>query len=119
MVASDSFSEFLRDTLGPLGHISMRRMFGKTGLFCDGVMFGMVRDNTLYLRVDDENRETFAEAQSYSPLDYEKKGRAIALAFWRVPERLFDDPDEHVLWVRAALGAAHRVATKRRRPDGT
>ena len=42
MVASDSFGEFLREQLAPLGHVAMRRMFGKTGVFCDGVMFGMV-----------------------------------------------------------------------------
>ena len=56
MVASDGFSEFLRDQLAPLGRITMRRMFGKTGVFCDGAMFAMVSENTLYIRVDDQNR---------------------------------------------------------------
>ena len=42
----------------------MRRMFGKTGVFCDGFMFGMVTENTLYLRADDDNRADFKEAQS-------------------------------------------------------
>jgi len=36
MAASDSFAEFLREQLAPLGHLTMRRMFGKTGVFCDG-----------------------------------------------------------------------------------
>ena len=57
MVASDSFAEFLREHLAPLGRVTLRRMFGKTGVFCDGVMFGMVTDNTLYVRVDDHNRD--------------------------------------------------------------
>ena len=56
MVASDSFAEFLREQLAPLGRVTMRRMFGKTGVFCDGMMLGMVTDNMLYLRVDDHNR---------------------------------------------------------------
>ena len=56
MVASDSFAEFLREQLAPLGRVTLRRMFGKTGVFCDGVMLGMVTDNMLYLRVDDDNR---------------------------------------------------------------
>ena len=54
MVASDSFAEFLREQLEPLGRVTLRRMFGKTGAFCDGVMFGVVADNMLYLRLDDE-----------------------------------------------------------------
>jgi len=115
MVASESFAGFLREQLAPLGHITMRRMFGKTGVFCEGVMLGMVRDNTLYFRVDDDNRETFKEAGSFPPLNYAKKGGTIDLAFWRAPERLFDEPDELVAWARAALGAARRVAVKRER----
>ena len=115
MVASPAFAEFLREQLAPLGHVSMRRMFGKTGVFCDGVMLGMVTENMLYFRVDDENRATFKEAESYPPLNYAKKGGIIDLAFWRVPERLFDEPDELVSWAQAALAAAHRVAAKRER----
>lgn len=115
MVASDSFSEFLREQLAPLGRLATRRMFGKTGVFCDGLMFAMVTDDTLYFRVDDGNRTAFGEAASFPPLTYEKKGETIDLSFWRAPERLFDDPDELVSWARAAMGAAHRVAAKRKR----
>ena len=114
MVASESFAEFLREQLAPLGHVTLRRMFGKTGVFCDALMLGMVRDNTLYFRVDDENRETFKEAQAYPPLNYAKKGGSIDLAFWRAPDRLFDEPDELLTWARAALGAAARVAARRK-----
>ena len=115
MVASDTFAEFLRELLAPLGRLTMRRMFGKTGVFCDGVMFGMVTDNTLYFRVDDHNRAAFKEAESFPPLNYEKKGGTIDLSFWRAPERLFDEPDELVVWALAALAAARRVAAKRER----
>ena len=115
MVASDDFAGFLRDQLAPVGRITVRRMFGKTGVFCDGFMLGMVRDNTLYFRVDDDNRAAFKEAESFPPLNYEKKGGTIDLSFWRAPERLFDEPDELVTWARAALAAARRVAAHRER----
>lgn len=113
MVASDSFAEFLSEQLAPLGHVTMRRMFGKTGVFCDGVMLGMVTDNTLYFRVDDHNRAAFEEAASFPPLNYRKKGETIDLSFWRAPDRLFDEPDELLEWARIALAAARRVAAKR------
>jgi DNA transformation protein and related proteins len=113
MVASDGFAEFLREQLAPLGRITTRRMFGKTGVFCDGLMLGMVTDNTLYFRVDDHNRTDFREAEAFPPLNYQKKGSIIDLSFWRAPERLFDEPDEFVTWAQAALAAARRVAAKR------
>jgi DNA transformation protein len=114
MVASESYAEFLREQLAPLGRVTLRRMFGKSGVFCDGVMFGMVTENTLYFRIDEQNRTIFKEAESFPPLNYKKKGSTIDLAFWRVPDRLFDEPDELTVWARAAFAAAHRVATKRK-----
>jgi DNA transformation protein len=113
MVASDGFVEFLREQLAPLGHVTMRRMFGKTGVFCNGLMLGMVTDDTLYVRVDDLNKSVFKEAEGAPPLNYEKQGQTIDLAFWRVPDRLLDQPDELVSWARAALASARRVAAKR------
>ena len=113
MVASDGFAEFLRDQLAPLGHIALRRMFGKTGVFCDGAMLGMVTEDTLYFRVDEQNKAVFKEARSTPPLNYAKGGRLIDLAFWRAPERLLDEPDELLSWARLALEAARRVARQR------
>jgi len=116
MTASASFAEFLREQLAPLGRLSMRRMFGKTGVFCDGLMFAMVTEDVLYVRVDAHNEAVFAEAAATPPLNYvAAKGRVIDLAFWRVPDRLFDEPEELLKWARAALGAAGRVAAKRER----
>jgi DNA transformation protein len=113
MVASDGFIAFLREQLAPLGRIAPRRMFGKTGLFHDGLMFAMVADDTLYLRVDEASRAFFAEAAVNPPLSYEKGGRSIDLAFWRVPDRLLDEPEALLAWVRTALDAARRVARTR------
>ena len=98
MAARDSFIDFLCDQLAPLVPIATRRMFG------------VVAEDTLYLRVDDHNRVAFKEAEAFPPLSYEKQGRTIDLSFWRVPDRLFDEPDELIDWARAGLAAAHRVA---------
>jgi DNA transformation protein len=116
MVASAGFAEFLREQFAPLGDLTLRRMFGKTGVFCEGVMLGMVTDDVLYFRVDAHNQAVFEEAGSSPPLNYEKQGKTIDLSFWRAPERLMDEPDELVTWARTALEAARRVAAKRPTP---
>jgi DNA transformation protein and related proteins len=113
MVASASFADLLREQLAPIGPLTLRRMFGKTGVFCHGLMFAMVANDTLFVRVDDKNRDVFKEAADSPPLNYAKKGETIDLAFWRVPERLLDEPDELVAWARASLEAARRIAMRR------
>ena len=110
------FAAFLSEQLAPLGRISIRRMFGKSGVFCDGVMLGMLTESMLYLRVDEQNREAFKEAAAFPPLNYGKGGRLIDLAFWRAPDRLFDEPEELLVWAKLALAAARRVADKRQTP---
>lgn len=108
MTARDHFTEFLREQLSRFGAITMRRMFGKTGVFRDGLMFAMFTNDTLYFRVDDGNREMFQEAAGSPPLTYEKQGRVIALSFWRAPDRLLDEPQELIIWADAALAAARQ-----------
>lgn len=123
MVASDGFAAFLQEQLAPFGRLVFRRMFGKTGVFRDGVMFGIVSDDTLYLRVDDQNRADFDEVSGMPPLAYQKGGRMIDLSFWPIPDRLLDEPDALLTWVRSAQGAARRVAAERKpagpRPTGS
>ena len=78
MVASTEFASFLCDQLAPLGHVTVRRMFGKTGVFCEGVMFGMVTENILYLRVDDQNShfEDLRQAWCWKPCPGDHEGHS-------------------------------------------
>jgi DNA transformation protein len=87
-------------------------MFGGSGVFCDGLMFAIVADDTLFLKVDDGNRAAY-EAEGLEPLTYEAKGRTIVLPYWQVPERLFDEPEEMLAWARDALAAARRTTAKK------
>jgi DNA transformation protein and related proteins len=75
----------------------------------------MVTDNTLLFRVDGLNRAAFKEAEAFPPLNDKKKRNTIDLAFWRAPERLFDEPDQLIEWARIALAAVRRVAATRDR----
>ena len=76
---SSLLADFLRDKqLTHSAQVTMRRMFGKTGVFCKGLMFGMVTNDMLYLRIEDNNRAIFKEANSVPPLSYAKQGRTNA-----------------------------------------
>jgi DNA transformation protein len=118
MVLSADFLEFLKDQLRGLGHITTRRMFSGAGLYCDGVIFALILRGTLYFKVDDGNRRAY-QAEGREPFSYEVGGQKRTIgAYWQVPERLFDEPDEMIEWARGALAAGRRAAEKKAMPKG-
>ncbi len=96
--------------LSPLGNIVVRRMFGGGGVCCDGLMFGLVSNDTLYFKTSEESRKSF-EAEGCGPFVYQGKGRPITMSYWRVPERLLDEPGEMVAWARISFGIAQDLAS--------
>ena len=108
------FQDFILDLLSPLAPVT-RRMFSGVGLFCDGMMFGMLIREAFYLRVDEATRGRFEESGS-APFGYLRAGRQVSIAtYYAVPEDLFDRPDELLQWARDAVVAARKVKRPRRR----
>ena len=105
-------SEFIRELFTPFRPVAVRRMFGGAGVFCDGLMFALVFDGAIYLKVDETSIPDF-EREGSRPFTYTRAkspgrvGRA-SLAYWRLPERLYDDPDELAVWAASALAIAER-----------
>ena len=119
MSISQELLDFLTEQLQRLGHITWRRMFSGAGLYCDGVIFALVLRDTLHFKVDDANRAAY-QAEGLEPFTYEARGKPVVMgAYWRAPDRLFDDPDEMLEWARAAVAAGRRAAAKKpaRKPE--
>ena len=114
MAVSAGFAEMLQDVLAPLGRIAVRNMFGGGGVYCDGVIFGLVVDGeTLFLKADATTKAAF-EAEGCGPFVYDGKGKPMTMTYWRMPERLLDEPDEMVEWARIALAVARRSAAAKK-----
>jgi DNA transformation protein len=122
MTATAGFLGLLRDVLAPLGPITVRRMFGGAGIYCEGSMFALVADDTLYLKADERSKAMFV-AEGMGPFTYDTaKGGNVVMSYWRIPDRLLEDSDEMVVWARTALAVASRkkvtsggMGAKRRR----
>lgn len=108
-MSTGGIAEFLCDALRPLGPVMAKRMFSGAGLFCDGLMFGLIFGDTLYLKADAQSQAAFV-AEGMTPFVYEAKGRQVSLGYWRAPERLLDEPDDLVAWSRIALAVARNKA---------
>lgn len=79
------FIDFIRELLGKWGAVSARRMFGGHGLYFDGVMFAIVMNNRLFLKVDTHNRADFENLGLKPPFlhDEGQRGRLVVLGCTR------------------------------------
>jgi DNA transformation protein len=103
----------------PFGPVTVKRMFGGAGIWSDGLMFALVFDGAIFLKVDETSIPDFAREGS-KPFVYTRaksKGRVgrASLSYWRLPERLYDDPDELAVWAARARAIAERKKFKPRR----
>jgi len=107
--------EYLAELFAGFGPVSVRRMFSGAGVFAEGLMIALVVDGVVFLKADEETIPQF-EGEALSPFSYQRKGgRRTILSYWRMPERLYDDPDELAIWARRSMTVAQRSATKNRR----
>ena len=103
-------AEFIRDLFSEFGAVDVRRMFGGAGIFADGLMFALVSGGAIYLKSDSDSVPDF-ERENSVPFAYgTKDGRRAIMSYWRLPERLYDDPEELARWAERALVAARRGA---------
>ena len=85
MPVSAAYKAFIQDLLSGFGPVSIRNMFSGAGLYTEGVMFGLLADDTLYLKADELFASAFA-AEGKGPFTYRRKGRApVAMSYWKCP----------------------------------
>ncbi len=120
MAVSPEYRDHLLDLLAPLGPVTARRMFGGLGIFYTDVMFALVVENGLHLKVDEATKADF-EAAGSGPFTYQRVGKPRALkSYWQVPDEILDDEEDILAWARAAVDVAlsaqkAKAPAKRRR----
>ncbi|WDZ78406.1 TfoX/Sxy family protein [Ensifer adhaerens] len=96
--------EEMFETLGP---VTIKRMFGGKGIYCQGVIFALEVDGEILLKGDEQTTPAF-EAAGSRQWAYDGKGKQVKMPYWSIPDDAFDDPDEMARWVRLAYDAALR-----------
>ncbi|MCI4645982.1 MAG: TfoX/Sxy family protein [Hyphomonadaceae bacterium] len=115
----DPFHEFVRELFAPLGPVTIKRMFGGAGVYAHEVMFGLIAQDQLYLKVDDALKVALEEEGS-EPFRYEKKtGEVAVMAYYALPDAATGDPEAASAWGRRALNVALKAKTRnKRKPRG-
>ena len=110
------FVDHCLELLAPLGATRAKRMFSGYGLYIDELCVALIlRDTTLYLKVDDASRPLFVAA-GCTPFTYEMKktGEVKSLGYFTAPDEAMESPAEMIPWARRALAAA--VAARAAKP---
>jgi DNA transformation protein len=112
--SSAGFEAFVVDQLSELGEVVPRKMFGGTGLYCDGIFFGLIARDQLYLKVDAATRGVFEAAGStpFRPYD----DRPATMQYYVVPVEILEAAPDLVKWARRAVETAARATAKAGRP---
>jgi len=103
---SREFANHVCDLLSPLGPVTARAMFGGFGIYLDGLMFGLIADEVLYLKADAISKAAF-EAAGMGPFKpWEDK--PMVMPYWEIPSEAWDEPEQFCAWGRSAFDAALR-----------
>jgi DNA transformation protein len=114
MKKHNEFIEFLYETFEDFGLIDVRKMFGGYGIYHDGIMFGLVEKNTLYLKADKTTQKHF-ESRGLSQFQYDRAGKVVKMSYYRAPEEVYDDREKAAVWARRAYDVALKQINNKKR----
>lgn len=106
MAVSNSYLEYILERLGTVGAVTARRMFGGVGIYFDITFFALIDNDTLYFKVNNENRKDY-EAEQMEP--FRPFGEdSYSMKYYSVPERVIEDNQLLHEWMLKALAAAKK-----------
>lgn len=103
------FVAYLNEVFEIFGAVTARKMFGGYGIYHDGLMFGLVADDTLYLKADAENAHHF-EKLGLGKFEYIKDGKVMKISYYLAPADVMEDREQAAMWARRAFDAALRAS---------
>jgi DNA transformation protein len=108
------FVEYLKEVFEEFGPVQARRMFGGYGIYHNGVMFGLVADDTLYLKADETTAQYF-HSKGLGQFEYEKGEKKVKMSYYLAPDEVLENPGEAKLWAERAYEVAVRTNARKRK----
>jgi DNA transformation protein len=115
MAVSTGYKAYVLEQLQGAGPVIARAMFGGVGLYRGGVFFGLIADDSLYLKVDDSNRADYEQAGARPFQPYGEK--SYSMQYYEVPADVLEDRAQLIEWTAKALAVARGSATAKRKPQ--
>jgi len=110
MAVTADFLRYVLDQLAGLGQVTPRRMFGGVGLYHEERFFGLIAGDTLYLKVNDSNRDDY-EARGMGRFRPYPDKPHWSITYYEIPADALEDAEECAAWARRSVAIA-AVAAK-------
>jgi DNA transformation protein and related proteins len=115
MPVSDAFVDYVLDQLDGCGPVTARRMFGGAGLYAQDLFFGIIADDVLYLKADEETRKRYVKARMPAFKPY--PNRPSTMKYYQVPVGVLESSTELNMWAREAIAVARRTKARKMKAD--
>ena len=102
---------YVLDQIGRIVPVSARSMFGGVGLYSEGLFFGLIDDDRVYLKVDDANRQGFIDVRSGPFRPYGEDARPMS--YYELPADRLESLELLKPWIEGSIEVARR--SKRRK----
>lgn len=88
-------------------------MFGGVGLYSGQSFFGIIDNDTLFFKVDDETRPKYRKKKmpAFAPIP----GQAAMEGYYQVPLSVIEDAEELGAWAREAIAVSRKAPLRRRK----
>lgn len=87
-------------------------MFGGYGIYHENVMFGLVAEDVLYFKADEETISDY-EVLGLGPFLFEKNGKMVAMSYYQVSADAMDSSSDLCEWAEKAYHVALRAKKKK------
>ena len=112
MAVTPSFRDYVLEQLAGLGRVRPHRMFGGVGIYCDELFFALITDDTLYLKVDDGNRDEFVR-RGMKPFRPYRDRPEWEMGYYEVPADVLEDAETMTTWARKSVRAAFATPARK------
>lgn len=106
MPITEDYLKFILDQLSEFGEVETKKMFGGVNLFKNDLMFAKIKNDRIWLKVDDTNVEDFKQ-KNMAQYSY-GKDNSRKLNFYEAPIEVIENKKAFADWLRTSYQIAEK-----------
>ena len=117
MAVQPQYLAYILEQLEGITGLRSRRMFGGVGLYSGDLFFGLIDDDTLFLKTDGSNSAEYIARNMQRFMPFPERPEAV-MAYYQVPADIIEDNEAIRTWARKSVAVALASHAAKVRPKG-